>query len=64
MTAIHKKENTIVSKSGIRENKTLTEYFQLRRSVRKTKKEVQEERLKSIEQAVIHGKEDGLEVTH
>lgn len=43
-------------------NTTLTSYFHLRRSVRKTKKEVQEEKIKSIEQAIIEGREDGLEV--
>lgn len=43
-------------------NKTLTEYFQVRRSVRKTKKEVQEEKNRSIERAVIDGREDGLKV--
>lgn len=44
-------------------NPKLTSYFHLRRSVRKTKKEVQEEKTKSIELAVIQGREDGLEVS-
>lgn len=43
-------------------NTKLTEYFPVRRSVRKTKKEVQAEQNKSIEQALIAGCEDGLEV--
>lgn len=43
-------------------NTKLTEFFPVRRSVRKTKKEVQAEQNKSIEQALIAGCEDGLEV--
>jgi histone-lysine N-methyltransferase SETD8 len=43
-------------------NKTLTDFFPVRRSVRKTKKEVLEERNRKIEQAVLEGKEDNLEI--
>lgn len=39
----------------------LTDYFPVRRSVRKTKKTVLEEKQKSIEEAVLSGREDGLE---
>lgn len=40
----------------------LTDYFPVRRSVRKTKKTVLEEKQKSIEEAVLSEKDDGLEV--
>ncbi|CRL05769.1 CLUMA_CG018797, isoform A [Clunio marinus] len=43
-------------------NKKVTEFFTVRRSVRKTKKEVQEERMKNIERAIKEGREEGLEV--
>lgn len=43
-------------------NKKVTEFFTVRRSVRKTKKEVQEERMRNIEQAIREGREEGLEV--
>lgn len=45
-------------------NKKVTEFFTVRRSVRKTKKEVQEERMRNIEQAIREGREEGLEVRH
>lgn len=48
--------------SAIAENKKVTEFFTVRRSVRKTKKEVQEERMRNIEQAIREGREEGLEV--
>lgn len=59
-------DTTVLNKTVTKEshNATLTSYFHLRRSVRKTKKEVQEEKIKSIEQAVIEGREDGLEVSY
>lgn len=44
------------------QNTKLTEFFPVRRSVRKTKKEVIAEQNKSIEKALIAGCEDGLEV--
>lgn len=40
----------------------LTEYFPVRRSVRKTKKTVMEEKQKSLEEAVLTCKEEGLRV--
>jgi hypothetical protein len=43
-------------------NKKITEFFAVRRSVRKTKKEVQEERMRTIEQAIHEEREEGLEV--
>lgn len=43
-------------------NKKVTEFFTVRRSVRKTKKEVQEERMRNIEQAIREEREEGLEV--
>lgn len=45
-------------------NKKVTEFFAVRRSVRKTKKEVQEERMRNIERAIIEGREEGLEVCY
>jgi histone-lysine N-methyltransferase SETD8 len=44
-------------------NKKVTEFFVVRRSVRKTKKEVQEERMRNIEQAIREGREEGLAVS-
>lgn len=43
-------------------NKKITEFFTVRRSVRKTKKEVQAERMRTLEQAILEEKEEGLEV--
>lgn len=40
----------------------LTEFFPVRRSIRKTKKTVLEEKRKTIEEAILSNKEDGLEV--
>jgi anti-sigma28 factor (negative regulator of flagellin synthesis) len=45
------------------DNKKVTEFFTVRRSVRKTKKEVQEERMRNIEQAIREGREEGLDVS-
>lgn len=44
-------------------SKKITEFFTVRRSVRKTKKEVQAERMRTIEQAIQEEREEGLEVT-
>lgn len=44
-------------------NKKVTEFFTVRRSVRKTKKEVQEERIRNIEKAIREGREEGLDVS-
>lgn len=44
-------------------NKKVTDFFPVRRSVRKTKKAVQEEMMRSIEKAIIDGREDGLRVS-
>ena len=43
-------------------NKKLTDFFQVRRSVRKTKKEVQWERDRDIEKAIREQRESGLKV--
>ncbi|BES97344.1 Histone-lysine N-methyltransferase PR-Set7 [Nesidiocoris tenuis] len=45
-------------------NKTakLTDFFPVRRSVRKTKKTVLEEKQRHVENAILSGREDGLEV--
>ncbi|XP_063697078.1 histone-lysine N-methyltransferase Set8 [Culicoides brevitarsis] len=42
--------------------KKLTDFFPIRRSVRKTNKEVQQELMRSYEKAIIEQSEDGLEV--
>lgn len=44
-------------------NTKLTQYFQIRRSARKTKKEVEQETLKKYEMAIVNMVEDGLEVS-
>lgn len=43
-------------------NHKLTDYFPIRRSVRKTKKEVMEQKRRDIEIAIQKQTEDGLEV--
>jgi hypothetical protein len=43
-------------------NHKLTEYFPVRRSVRKTKTTVLEEQQRDLEEAILSQKEDGLEV--
>lgn len=48
--------------ASIDNNMKVTEFFTVRRSVRKTKKEVQEERMRNIERAIREGREEGLEV--
>lgn len=45
-------------------NKKLTDFFQVRRSVRKTKKEVQWERERDIEKAIREERETGLKVKY
>lgn len=45
-------------------NKKLTDFFQVRRSVRKTKKEVQWERDRDIEKAIREQRESGLKIQH
>jgi hypothetical protein len=44
-------------------NKKVTEFFTVRRSVRKTKKEVQAEHLRTLEEAILEGRDEGLEVS-
>lgn len=59
------RQNTKNNKKSNKEddaNKKLTDYFPIRRSVRKTNKEVQQELLRSYEKAIIEQSEDGLEV--
>lgn len=53
---------TLNKPSTVESNKKVTEFFTVRRSVRKTKKEVQAERLKDLEQAILEEREEGLEV--
>ena len=43
-------------------NHKLTEYFPVRRSVRKTKRTVLEERQRDLEEAILSQREEGLEV--
>ncbi|XP_050093774.1 histone-lysine N-methyltransferase PR-Set7 [Anopheles aquasalis] len=45
-------------------NKKITEFYPVRRSVRKTKKEVQVERDRDIELAIREGREEGLQIEH
>lgn len=45
-------------------NKKLTDFFPIRRSVRKTKKEVQWERERDIEKAIRDEREAGLKIAH
>uniref|UniRef100_A0A182Q8L8 [histone H4]-lysine(20) N-methyltransferase n=1 Tax=Anopheles farauti TaxID=69004 RepID=A0A182Q8L8_9DIPT len=52
------------SKSNGGCNKKITEFYPIRRSVRKTKKEVQVERDRDIERAIHEGREDGLKIEH
>ncbi|XP_058457066.1 N-lysine methyltransferase KMT5A [Malaya genurostris] len=53
---------TTGSKSETGGNKKLTDFFQVRRSVRKTKKEVQWERDRDIEKAIREERETGLKI--
>lgn len=56
---------TIAAKHGeAGTNKKLTDFFQVRRSVRKTKKEVQWERERDIEKAIREERETGLKIAH
>uniref|UniRef100_A0A182N8C9 [histone H4]-lysine(20) N-methyltransferase n=1 Tax=Anopheles dirus TaxID=7168 RepID=A0A182N8C9_9DIPT len=45
-------------------NKKITEFYPIRRSVRKTKKEVQIERDRDIERSIREGRESGLKIEH
>lgn len=49
-------------KNNVNRNHKVTEYFPVRRSVRKTKKTVLEETQKNLEECVLSQKEDGLKV--
>ncbi|XP_046682661.1 histone-lysine N-methyltransferase PR-Set7 isoform X2 [Homalodisca vitripennis] len=51
-----------LSSRSVNNNHKLTEYFPVRRSVRKTKKTVLEEKQKCLQEAVLAKQEDGLEV--
>lgn len=59
-TKNNKKDNKI--RHDASNNKKLTDFFPIRRSVRKTNKEVQQELLRSYEKAIIEKREEGLEV--
>lgn len=48
--------------AAVAANKKVTDYFQVRRSVRKTKKEVQWERDRDLERAIYEQRESGLTV--
>ena len=47
---------------NVNRNHKLTEYFPVRRSVRKTKKTVLEEKQKNLEECVLSQREEGLKV--
>ncbi|XP_054279776.1 histone-lysine N-methyltransferase PR-Set7 isoform X2 [Macrosteles quadrilineatus] len=51
-----------LSNRSVNNNHKLTEYFPVRRSVRKTKKTVLEEKQRCLEEAVLAKQEEGLEV--
>uniref|UniRef100_A0A182K612 [histone H4]-lysine(20) N-methyltransferase n=1 Tax=Anopheles christyi TaxID=43041 RepID=A0A182K612_9DIPT len=52
------------SRSSTGCNKKITEFYPIRRSVRKTKKEVQVERDRDIEKAIREEREDGLKIEY
>jgi histone-lysine N-methyltransferase SETD8 len=56
-------KSSSASSAAANNNKKVTEFFTVRRSVRKTKKEVQAERMRTIEQAIKEEREDGLSVS-
>lgn len=60
-TAVPETKTSSVSSANGSQHK-LTEYFPVRRSVRKTKKTVLEERQRTLEEAVMMCKEEGLEI--
>lgn len=49
-------------KNNVHRNHKVTEYFPVRRSVRKTKKTVLEEKQKNLEECVLSQREEGLKV--
>lgn len=61
---VHQNRKIVVGSANFKPgcNKKITEYYPIRRSVRKTKKEVQVERDRDIERAIKEGREDGLKV--
>ena len=46
------------------QNHKLTEYFAVRRSVRKPKTAILEEKQRNLEESVLSGKEEGLQVNN
>lgn len=52
-----------LSNRSVNNNHKLTEYFPVRRSVRKTKKTVLEEKQRCLEEAVLAKQEEGLDVS-
>uniref|UniRef100_A0A336M1X5 [histone H4]-lysine(20) N-methyltransferase n=1 Tax=Culicoides sonorensis TaxID=179676 RepID=A0A336M1X5_CULSO len=58
------KNNKKSNKEEDTNNKKLTDFFPIRRSIRKTNKEVQQELLRSYEKAIIEQCEEGLQVKH
>lgn len=57
------KTKPVIAAADNQINKKVTQFFPVRRSVRKTKKEVQEERMRNIEQAIREEREEGLAVS-
>ncbi|KAK6620596.1 Histone-lysine N-methyltransferase PR-Set7 [Polyplax serrata] len=51
-------------KNNVHRNHKVTEYFPVRRSVRKTKKTVLEEKQKNLEECVLSQREEGLKVVN
>lgn len=61
-SAVSDTKSTVVNGTSNGSQPKLTEYFPVRRSERKTKKTVLEEIQKTLEDAVLMCKEDGLQV--
>uniref|UniRef100_A0A182UQE6 [histone H4]-lysine(20) N-methyltransferase n=1 Tax=Anopheles merus TaxID=30066 RepID=A0A182UQE6_ANOME len=63
---VHQNRKIVVGSANFKPgcNKKITEYYPIRRSVRKTKKEVQVERDRDIERAIKEGREDGLKIEY
>ncbi|XP_058804928.1 histone-lysine N-methyltransferase PR-Set7-like [Phymastichus coffea] len=61
---LESKGRKIIQQKLLSENHKLTEYFPVRRSIRKCKKVVLEEQQRDLENKVLCGAEDGLQVRH
>lgn len=64
LSSILNSSNSNLNSSGLKcySNRKITDYFQIRKSTRKCKSDLDKERKQYIEEAIKHGKEDGLEV--